>query len=207
MANISKIKVGNTSYGITATPTAHASTATTYGAASASKYGHVKLSDNYKSSAGAAASGIGASSLAVYNAYNTLNSNLDAGLPVDYENLSYSEANNKYGALVITTKTEYSTLNSRKFNDYAYLCFELLINGNSVRASIIIPSNRFIVQGYTVELSYVDSSNVQRWVSVTYKSDTSFHMVGSSNIIANNTRVHITGLKAKKSFDLYTDVQ
>lgn len=76
MANISKIKVGNTSYGITATPTAHASTATTYGAASASKYGHVKLSDNYTSSAGTAASGIGASSLAVYNAYNTLNSNL-----------------------------------------------------------------------------------------------------------------------------------
>ena len=76
MANISKIKVGNTSYGITATPTAHASTATTYGAASASNYGHVKLSDNYTSSAGAAASGIGASSAAVYNAYNTLNSNL-----------------------------------------------------------------------------------------------------------------------------------
>lgn len=76
MANISKIKVGNTSYGITATPTAHASTATTYGAASASNYGHVKLSDNYTSSAGTAASGIGASSAAVYNAYNTLNSNL-----------------------------------------------------------------------------------------------------------------------------------
>ena len=77
MANISKIKVGNTSYGITATPTAHASTATTYGAASASNYGHVKLSDNYTSSAGTAASGIGASSAAVYNAYNTLNSNLN----------------------------------------------------------------------------------------------------------------------------------
>lgn len=77
MANISAIKVGNTSYGITATPTAHASTATTYGAASASNYGHVKLSDNYTSSAGAAASGIGASSAAVYNAYNTLNSNLE----------------------------------------------------------------------------------------------------------------------------------
>lgn len=77
MANISTIKVGSTSYGITATPTAHASTATTYGAASASNYGHVKLSDNYTSSAGAAASGIGASSAAVYNAYNTLNSNLN----------------------------------------------------------------------------------------------------------------------------------
>lgn len=75
MANISAIKVGSTSYGITATPTSHASTATTYGAATASNYGHVKLSDNYTSSAGAAASGIGASSAAVYNAYNTLNTN------------------------------------------------------------------------------------------------------------------------------------
>lgn len=84
MANISTIKVGNTSYGITATPTAHASTATTYGAASASKYGHVKLSDNYTSSAGTAASGIGASSAAVYNAYNTLNSNLN--IFPDYNN-------------------------------------------------------------------------------------------------------------------------
>ena len=74
MANISTIKVGSTSYGIE--PASHASTATTYGAASASNYGHVKLSDNYTSSAGAAASGIGASSAAVYNAYNALNSNL-----------------------------------------------------------------------------------------------------------------------------------
>lgn len=57
-------------------PTSHASTATTYGASSGSNYGHTKLSDNYTSSAGAAASGIGASSAAVYNAYNELNSNI-----------------------------------------------------------------------------------------------------------------------------------
>lgn len=57
-------------------PTSHASTATTYGASSGSNYGHTKLSDNYTSSAGAAASGIGASSAALYNAYNELNSNI-----------------------------------------------------------------------------------------------------------------------------------
>ena len=72
MANISTIKVGSTSYGIT--PASHASTATTYGAANDENYGHVKLSDSYTVSAGAAVSGIGASSAAVYNAYNTLNS-------------------------------------------------------------------------------------------------------------------------------------
>lgn len=73
MANISTIKVGSTSYGIT--PASHASTATTYGAANDENYGHVKLSDSYTASAGAAVSGIGASSTAVYNAYKTLNSN------------------------------------------------------------------------------------------------------------------------------------
>ena len=73
MANISAIKVGSTSYGLT--PASHASTATTYGAANDENYGHVKLSDSYTVSAGAAVSGIGASSAAVYNAYKTLNSN------------------------------------------------------------------------------------------------------------------------------------
>ena len=100
MANISTIKVGSASYGLT--PASHASTATTYGAATASNYGHVKLSDNYTSSAGAAASGIGASSLAVCDAYNTLNSNkvhwkkffgvntITITAPLDYNNSTYN---------------------------------------------------------------------------------------------------------------------
>jgi hypothetical protein len=54
-------------------PNNHASCNTTYGVGNATVYGHVKLSDNYTSSAGAAACSIGASSLAVYNTYNTLN--------------------------------------------------------------------------------------------------------------------------------------
>ena len=52
-------------------PKSHASSNTTYGAGSNSLYGHVKLSDNYTSSAGAAASAIGASSKAVYDSYTT----------------------------------------------------------------------------------------------------------------------------------------
>lgn len=61
-------------------PTSHASTANTYGLGSASAYGHVKLSDTYTSSAGAAANGVCASSKAVnevykkFNAENTTNS-------------------------------------------------------------------------------------------------------------------------------------
>jgi hypothetical protein len=84
----------------------------------------------------------------------------------------------------------------RKFSDYGYLCFELLINGNYVRSSIIIPARRFFGNNYTVELFYVDSANTQRWIDVIYNNDTSFYMVGSSNI-SPETRVAITGLKAK----------
>ena len=92
MANISTIKVGNTSYELT--PASHTSTATTYGAATDSNYGHVKLSDNYTSSAGAAASGIGASSLAVCDAYNALNSKfvkIDTTMPSNNNLKTFSQ--------------------------------------------------------------------------------------------------------------------
>ena len=49
----------------------HSSSSTTYGTGSSSLYGHVKLSDNYTSSAGPADSGVGASSKAVFDAFTT----------------------------------------------------------------------------------------------------------------------------------------
>lgn len=51
----------------------HASTATTYGLGTASNYGHVKLSDTYKSKTtnGAAANGLGASQNALFNVYDS----------------------------------------------------------------------------------------------------------------------------------------
>ena len=52
-------------------PTAHATTATTYGGGTSSNYGHVKVSDNYTSSAGNASQSVAASSKAVYDAYTT----------------------------------------------------------------------------------------------------------------------------------------
>lgn len=61
-------------------PKNHASTANTYGLGSASTSGHVKLSDSYTASGGAAANGVCASSKAVnevykkFNAENTVNS-------------------------------------------------------------------------------------------------------------------------------------
>lgn len=55
-------------------PTDHAATATTYGGGTASNYGHVKVSDSYASSDGAAADSVAASSKALSDAYSTLNS-------------------------------------------------------------------------------------------------------------------------------------
>lgn len=52
----------------------HASTSnSTYGCGTASNWGHVKLSDSYTTSGGAASSGVAASSKALYDAYTTLN--------------------------------------------------------------------------------------------------------------------------------------
>lgn len=59
----------------TKAPTSHASSSTTYGQGNTSKFGHVKVSDDYTSSAGAASAGVAASSQAVYNTYNNLNKN------------------------------------------------------------------------------------------------------------------------------------
>lgn len=57
----------------------HASTSSsTYGCGTASNFGHVKLSDNYTSSAGAASSGVAASSKALYDAYTTLNAKINS---------------------------------------------------------------------------------------------------------------------------------
>ena len=57
------------------TPTSHASTGTGYGAGNASNYGHVKVSDNYTSSAGNASQSVAASSKAVNDCYNKLKVN------------------------------------------------------------------------------------------------------------------------------------
>ncbi len=54
------------------TPTSHASTGTGYGAGNASYYGHVKVSDNYTSSAGNASQSVAASSKAVYDCYTNI---------------------------------------------------------------------------------------------------------------------------------------
>ena len=64
-------------------PKSHASTDTTYGKGDASHFGHVELSDNYTSSAGAAANGVAASSKALADAYSVLNTNMKKSTNID----------------------------------------------------------------------------------------------------------------------------
>lgn len=60
-----------------AAPISHAVTTTTYGKGTEAIYGHVKLSDTYTSSVGDASSGVAASQKALFDAYSTLNSNIN----------------------------------------------------------------------------------------------------------------------------------
>lgn len=62
----------------TKAPKSHASTTTEYGLGNEGNYGHVKVSDTYKSKLpeGAAEDGVAASQNALYNSYNELNDNL-----------------------------------------------------------------------------------------------------------------------------------
>lgn len=75
-ADLKKVDDAHTTQIAGKAPTNHASTtATTYGAATETNYGHVKLDDGYdtdNSATGAAANSVAASSWAVYRAYSTL---------------------------------------------------------------------------------------------------------------------------------------
>ena len=68
-----------------AVPTSHASSTTEYGGGTSTMYGHIKLSDNYETSAGNAAQSIGASSKAVADAYAGMKGYMDDIVADAYE--------------------------------------------------------------------------------------------------------------------------
>ena len=81
----------------------HSSSSTTYGTGNSSLYGHVKLSDNYTSSAGAADAAIGASSKAVFDSY-TANKNSITTVSGTVTNLTTQVNTNKSNISNLTTR-------------------------------------------------------------------------------------------------------
>lgn len=99
------------------TPKAHASSATTYGTGTASNYGHVKLSDSYTTSGGAAAAGVAASSYALVTAYNTLNSKIKSSIKLE----TYSLVTGRVLSSGIGVKNTITFYGNRKLSDYVML--------------------------------------------------------------------------------------
>ena len=91
-----------------------------------------------------------------------------------------------------TSKT-YTVYGSRNFSNYKILIFAL--SNWIIRTSVVVPYNLFKDIG-NASLSYVDTSNVERWVEIKYISDTSFSVNGSENINPQ-TYVTIYGLLIK----------
>jgi hypothetical protein len=99
------------------TPKAHAATATTYGAGTASNYGHVKLSDSYTTSGGAAAAGVAASSYALVTAYNTLNSKIKSSIKLE----TYSLVTGRLLNSDIGVENTIAFYGDRKLSDYVII--------------------------------------------------------------------------------------
>ena len=109
-----------------AKPTAHSSSvATTYGAGTGNEFGHVRLSDSYKASDGNADASVAASSYALYQAYNELNSNLNT-----YELLLETKA---------TNPTEYTVKDINSFRAISVMSYYT----NGILGNVLIPTTIF----------------------------------------------------------------
>ena len=120
-----------------AKPTPHpSSVATTYGAGTGSEFGHVRLSDSYKASDGNADASVAASSYALYQAYNELNSKLSVkgneykDITTDFDNGTFSANLDKYnpgnyikkaygGVTYVAVLADFNTFYNPGRNDYA----------------------------------------------------------------------------------------
>ena len=126
-------------------PTSHATTALTYGGGTASNYGHVKLSDSYTTSAGAASASVAASSKAVADAYAEINSNLN--IFPDYNNTVVLYATND-----ITNNTDFTIT----IPETAYYYAVVDTNTQNIRPFIRVTVNsKSVFNGYNASGNYM----------------------------------------------------
>lgn len=123
-------------------PKAHASSATTYGAGNASNFGHVKLSDNYTSSAGAAANGVAASSKALADAYSVLNTKKLGKVTYGTRSAATAEqAISTSGTIMHNNEPEVP------FDCYVIAHYHLLLESTSSRAAVYWILSGAYIQG------------------------------------------------------------
>jgi len=106
--------------------TKHDSTGTEYGPGTSAKYGHVKLSDKYTASDGAAANSVGASSKAVNDAYTALH-NITDGLSSDI-----STVDGRVTSVNNTLSSNITSVSNTSAGHYNELKGELTANGNRI---------------------------------------------------------------------------
>lgn len=146
-------------------PKSHASTATTYGAGTSSNYGHIKLSDAYTASAGAADSGVAASSKAVADAYNEINSNL---------NVCKSGMNDLRHLGTFYAKTTAQTFDINNISGYKTLVFIGMDDSGTLQLdSVFVPTRSFKTENIGVSINCYALQNYRGVIVVRYVTDTS----------------------------------
>lgn len=105
-------------------PTNHASTQRTYGGATASNFGHVKLTDRYLYNDGAAADSVAASSKALHDGFNYLNDRADT------IESNLSDLNDKVDGLDTSLSADILNVSNTGASHYNELKGELTANGN-----------------------------------------------------------------------------
>ena len=85
------------------------------------------------------------------------------------------------GAIISTTKTSQVLYNSRKLSDYHYILI-IAYDTNGYRSSMFLPRGMFTSSTSVYSsLTWVDSTNAQFWVEVTYQNDTHVYIQGKAN--------------------------
>lgn len=185
---------GNTETAVSGrAPTNHASETTTYGAASATQYGHVKLADNYTvgddESAGSAADAVGASQKAVADAYAALDS--------AKADKSHASSDTTYGA---GTSSNYGHVKLSDTYDST--------NGSGADSSVAA-SQKAVTDAYSaLNTAKADKSHASADTTYGAGSDTNYGHVKVSDTYTSQVGAAADGLTAsqKALYDAYTSL-
>jgi Phage tail fiber repeats len=168
-------------------PNNHASTITTYGLGNVSNYGHVKLSDSFATSSGGASEGIGASSKAVVDAYNTLNTSISQKAPINHA----------------TTATTYGVGNTTNFGHVKLS--DNYTSSAGVASTGVGASSAAVANCYTV-LNNKIGSGVRTQVSQTVSTSSSATVYIKPEAVAGFNFIGVVGWNVSGSYASYASI-